>query len=544
MGSRRQADPRKKSMSFANLGLSEALVRAVADAGYTQATPIQLQAIPAILGGADLMGGAQTGTGKTAAFVLPILQRLTTTPGPAPAEARAGSRAAPRKVRALILAPTRELAAQILESVKTYGKHSACTSSSVFGGVSIRPQIEELRRGVDILVATPGRLLDHVGQKTVDLSGVEVLVLDEADRMLDMGFLPDIRRVLATLPRQRQNLLFSATFADEVGNLARSLLKDPVQIQVTPRNTTVEKVAQVVHPVDAARKAELLIHLVKEGNWFQVLVFTRTKHGANKLALRLDKSGVPALAIHGNKSQNARTRALAEFKTGSLQVLVATDIAARGLDIDHLPHVVNFDLPNVPEDYVHRIGRTGRAGASGEAISLVSREENTLLKDIERVTRQTLARRMVPGFEPGSAPSAEHAKADADADASVSARRGAPGRRGAPRSQGPRTSQRGASGSQGRSQPRSARAADGTSPARPESQAATTPRPAPAARHERAHQPATRSDARATPGAPRAAERTREARPAHARPRTEESNLVRNNLPPGWGGTPAPRRGR
>jgi ATP-dependent RNA helicase RhlE len=523
-------------MSFANLGLSEALVRAVADAGYTQPTPIQSQAIPAVLAGGDLMAGAQTGTGKTAAFVLPILHRLAAQQA-APA---AGQKAPAKKIRSLILAPTRELAAQILESVHTYGRHSPCNATSVFGGVSIRPQIDELRRGVDILVATPGRLLDHLGQKTVDLSHVEVLVLDEADRMLDMGFLPDIRRVLAALPRKRQNLLFSATFADEVRGLAQSLLHEPVQIQVTPRNTAVESVVQKMHPVDASRKAELLIHLVKEGNWFQVLVFTRTKHGANKLALRLDRSGVPALAIHGNKSQGARTRALAEFKTGKLQVLVATDIAARGLDIEQLPHVVNYDLPNVPEDYVHRIGRTGRAGATGEAISLVSRDENAMLRDIERVIRTSIPRSIVPGFEPGSAPTAEHAKADADVEATVSARRGGPGRRGAPRPKGDRSGARTAPASQPRrSAPRPVSSGDA-----PRAQARTgspDSRQAPAARHERAHQPATRTE-----GRPASATRSpeRDARPTHARPRAEPNALVRSNLPPGWTPAPAPRRGR
>ncbi|HQY28563.1 MAG TPA: DEAD/DEAH box helicase [Burkholderiaceae bacterium] len=380
-------------MSFAALGLSEALVRAVTERGYDSPTPIQAKAIPAVLSGGDLLAGAQTGTGKTAGFVLPILQRLSTT---APRRAAAGGA---RPIRALILTPTRELAAQVEESVVAYGKHVRLTSTVVFGGVNINPQIDRLRRGVDILVATPGRLLDHAGQRTVDLSNVEVLVLDEADRMLDMGFIHDIRRVLKLLPSQRQNLLFSATFSDEIKALADGLLNKPAMIEVARRNATAEGVAQRALPVDKARKRELLSHLVRENNWFQVLVFTRTKHGANRLAEQLSKDGIPSLAIHGNKSQNARTRALAEFKSGSLQVLVATDIAARGLDIVELPHVVNYDLPNVPEDYVHRIGRTGRAGAEGEAVSLVSPDENGFLRDIERLIKHQIPRQTIAGFE-------------------------------------------------------------------------------------------------------------------------------------------------
>ena len=378
-------------MSFASLGLSDALVRAVTDVGYTEPTPIQKQAIPAVLEGRDLLAGAQTGTGKTAGFVLPILHRLAQTPA-----------SGKRPIRVLILTPTRELAAQVEESVRTYGKHVDVASTMIFGGVSINPQISALRQGVDIVVATPGRLLDHHGQKTIDLSKVEVLVLDEADRMLDMGFIHDIKRILKILPPKRQNLLFSATFSDEIRALADGLLDKPQHIQVTPRNTTVEAIAQKVLTVDTKRKAELLIHLVKEHNWFQVLVFTRTKHGANKLAAQLLKYDISALPIHGNKSQNARTRALAQFKSGELQVLVATDIAARGIDIDDLPHVVNYDLPNVPEDYVHRIGRTGRAGASGEALSLVAPDEMGLLRDIERLIKRALPREVVPGFEHGS----------------------------------------------------------------------------------------------------------------------------------------------
>ncbi|MFP6558018.1 DEAD/DEAH box helicase [Paraburkholderia sp. B3] len=378
-------------MSFDSLGLSEPLVRAVNELGYTTPTPIQLQAIPAVLNGGDLLAGAQTGTGKTAGFTLPILQRLSEMPPAATAR---------RVVRALILTPTRELAAQVEESVRAYGKYLKLRSTVMFGGVGINPQIDALKRGVDIVVATPGRLLDHMQQKTIDLSQLEILVLDEADRMLDMGFIHDIKRVLAKLPPKRQNLLFSATFADEIKALADSLLDSPALIEVARRNTTAETVAQKVYPVDRDRKRELLTHLIRQHNWFQVLVFTRTKHGANRLAEQLTKDDISALAIHGNKSQSARTRALAEFKDGTLQVLVATDIAARGIDIDQLPHVVNFDLPNVPEDYVHRIGRTGRAGATGEAVSLVCVDEHQLLKDIEKLIKRAVPQEVIPGFEP------------------------------------------------------------------------------------------------------------------------------------------------
>ncbi len=380
-------------MSFDSLGLSEPLVRAVHELGYTTPTPIQLQAIPAVLNGGDLLAGAQTGTGKTAGFTLPILQRLTATEPPATANGK-------RPVRALILTPTRELAAQVEESVRAYGKYVKVKSTVMFGGVGIHPQIEALKRGVDIVVATPGRLLDHMQQKTIDLSRLEILVLDEADRMLDMGFIHDIKRVLAKLPPKRQNLLFSATFSDEIKTLADNLLDSPALIEVARRNTTAETVAQKIHPVDRDRKRELLTHLIKQHNWFQVLVFTRTKHGANRLAEQLTKDDITALAIHGNKSQSARTRALSEFKDGTLQVLVATDIAARGIDIDQLPHVVNFDLPNVPEDYVHRIGRTGRAGATGEAVSLVCVDELELLKDIEKLIKRPVPQEVVAGFEP------------------------------------------------------------------------------------------------------------------------------------------------
>jgi ATP-dependent RNA helicase RhlE len=379
-------------MSFLSLGLSEPLVRAVHELGYTSPTPIQNQAIPAVLDGGDLLAGAQTGTGKTAGFTLPILQRLVS--------ANTGARQAKRPVRALILTPTRELAAQVEESVRAYGKYLPLKSTVMFGGVGINPQIEALKRGVDIVVATPGRLLDHMQQKTIDLSQLEMLVLDEADRMLDMGFIHDIKRVLAKLPPKRQNLLFSATFSDEIKALADSLLDSPALIEVARRNTTAETVAQKIYPVSRDRKRELLTHLIRQHNWFQVLVFTRTKHGANRLAEQLTKDGISALAIHGNKSQSARTRALAEFKSNTLQVLVATDIAARGIDIDQLPHVVNFDLPNVPEDYVHRIGRTGRAGASGEAISLVCVDELQLLKDIEKLIKRNVPQEVIAGFEP------------------------------------------------------------------------------------------------------------------------------------------------
>ncbi|CAG4890694.1 DEAD/DEAH box helicase [Paraburkholderia saeva] len=380
-------------MSFDSLGLSEPLVRAVHELGYTSPTPIQTQAIPAVLNGGDLLAGAQTGTGKTAGFTLPILQRLTTMQ---PVNNANGKRA----VRALILTPTRELAAQVEESVRQYGKYLKLKSTVMFGGVGINPQIDALRRGVDIVVATPGRLLDHMQQKTIDLSQLDILVLDEADRMLDMGFIHDIKRVLAKLPPKRQNLLFSATFSDEIKTLADNLLDSPALIEVARRNTTAELVAQKIHPVDRDKKRELLTHLIKQHNWFQVLVFTRTKHGANRLAEQLTKDGISALAIHGNKSQSARTRALAEFKDATLQVLVATDIAARGIDIDQLPHVVNYDLPNVPEDYVHRIGRTGRAGASGEAVSLVCVDELQLLKDIEKLIKRQVPQEVIAGFEP------------------------------------------------------------------------------------------------------------------------------------------------
>ena len=383
-------------MSFSTFGLAEEILRAVTERGYTEPTPVQVQAIPAVLSGGDLLAGAQTGTGKTAGFVLPMLQRLATAQSAPALPPRSGKKV----IRALILTPTRELAAQVEESVRVYGKYAKLTSMVMFGGVGIGAQTAQLKRGVDILVATPGRLLDHQGQGNLDLSRVEILVLDEADRMLDMGFIRDIKRILALLPRQRQNLLFSATFSAEIKALADNLLNRPARIEVAFRTATADLIAQKVYRVDRIRKRELLSHLIKQHRWFQVLVFMRTKHGANKLAEQLGKDGIAALAIHGNKSQGARTRALAEFKDGSLQVLVATDIAARGLDIVDLPHVVNFELPNVPEDYVHRIGRTGRAGAAGEAISLVCVDEDKYLADIEKLTKRPIPVQVIRGFEP------------------------------------------------------------------------------------------------------------------------------------------------
>jgi ATP-dependent RNA helicase RhlE len=379
-------------MTFRNLGLSTDLLRAVTDSGYTEPTPIQQQAIPAILQGQDIFATAQTGTGKTAGFTLPLLQLLGTN----------NPNQVHRKPRALILTPTRELADQVNNSVRTYGKYLPLRSAVVYGGVGIVPQIQMLRRGIDILVATPGRLLDHVGQKTVDLSQVEILVLDECDRMLDMGFIHDIRKILAKLPPSRQTLMFSATFSKPIQQLANTLLKSPTQIEVAPRNSTASQVEQVVHPVDSQRKRELLSYMIGFHNWKQVLVFTRTKHGANRLAEQLAKDGLKSTAIHGNKSQAARTRALQDFKQGKVRVLVATDVASRGLDIDQLPHVVNFELPHVPEDYVHRIGRTGRAGNVGRAVSLVCSDEYPLLKDIERLLNKTLVSSVIPGYEPTS----------------------------------------------------------------------------------------------------------------------------------------------
>ena len=378
-------------ITFASLNLAPPLMRAIADAGYTTPTPVQAQAIPLVLAGGDLLAGAQTGTGKTAGFTLPILQLLSAKPAANPRHGRP---------RCLILVPTRELAAQVEESVQTYGKYVPLKSMVMFGGVNINPQIKALRGQMDILVATPGRLLDHVGQKTLDLSGVEILVLDEADRMLDMGFIRDIKKILALLPKQRQNLLFSATFSDEIKTLSDGLLHNPGYVEVARRNSTVELITQSVHLVPQKLKSHLLAHLIKHNDWKQVLVFTRTKHGANRLTEKLIADGIPAAAIHGNKSQPARTKALAQFKAGTMPVLVATDIAARGLDIDQLPHVVNFELPNVPEDYVHRIGRTGRAGSSGAAISLVDKEESQFLRDIERLIKREIPVVAVDSFVP------------------------------------------------------------------------------------------------------------------------------------------------
>jgi len=377
-------------MKFTDLGLSKPLLEAVAQTGYETPTPIQAQAIPPVLEGRDVMGAAQTGTGKTAGFTLPILQRLV----------ESNKRPKANQVRSLILTPTRELAAQVAKSVETYGQNLNLKYSVVFGGVKINPQMMRLRGGLDILVATPGRLLDLYQQNAVKFDQLEILVLDEADRMLDMGFIRDIKKIMALLPKQRQNLLFSATFSDEIRQLAKGMVNNPVEVSVTPPNTTVEKVEQYLVPVDKAKKTPLLIHLIQENGWDQVLVFSRTKHGANKITKLLDKAGIKAAAIHGNKSQAARTRALAEFKDYKIQVLVATDIAARGIDIDKLPFVVNYDLPNVSEDYVHRIGRTGRAGTSGLAVSLVCEDEFKQLCDIERFIKQLLDRRTVEGFEP------------------------------------------------------------------------------------------------------------------------------------------------
>ena len=375
-------------MSFDALGLRAELLRAVATQGYTVPTPIQTKAIPEILAGHDILAGAQTGTGKTAAFTLPLLQMLCAHPSQG------------RHPRALVLTPTRELAAQVEESVRLYGQNLPLRSVVIFGGVGMQPQVDRLRRGVDLVVATPGRLLDHAGQRTIDLGHVEFLVLDEADRMLDMGFIHDIKRILALLPKRRQNLLFSATYTEEIKRLADGLLNQPRLIEVARRSAAAELVSHVAHPVEQGRKRELLSHLIKEGGWDQVLVFTRTKHGANRLSEQLIRDGITSAAIHGNKSQGARTRALSDFKAGSVRALVATDIAARGIDIDRLPQVVNFELPNVAEDYVHRIGRTGRAGTEGRALSLVSADEHGYLRDIQRLLRRDIPMELIAGFEP------------------------------------------------------------------------------------------------------------------------------------------------
>jgi ATP-dependent RNA helicase RhlE len=388
-------------MNFDQLNLAPAILQAVREQGYDTPTPIQAQAIPAVMQGLDLLAGAQTGTGKTAAFTLPILHRLSQP------SAGSSNRFGGKAIRALVLTPTRELAAQVEESVRDYGRYLSLDSTVIFGGVGMNPQIDRVRKGVDILVATPGRLLDLQGQGHLDLSTVEILVLDEADRMLDMGFIHDVRKVLALLPRDKQSLLFSATFSDEIRELANGLLNNPQSIQVTPRNTTVQRISQVIHPVGRGRKKDALLHIIQQHNWSQVLVFTRTKFGANNVADYLTQHGVKAMALHGNKSQSARTQALAEFKSGEIRALVATDIAARGIDIEELPHVVNYEIPNIPEDYVHRIGRTGRAGNSGEAVSLVCLDEEGFMMEIERFTRQEIPVQMIEGFGPAPDEKAE-----------------------------------------------------------------------------------------------------------------------------------------
>ena len=390
----------RHTMNFEDLKLAPAIVKAVREQGYETPTAIQAQAIPVVLDGHDLLGGAQTGTGKTAAFVLPILHKLSM------------ARSAQNKfggtgIRALVLTPTRELAAQVEESVQTYGKFLQLSSTVIFGGVGMSPQISRLKKGVDILVATPGRLLDLLGQGVLDLGQVQILVLDEADRMLDMGFIHDVKKVLAVVPKEKQSLLFSATFSDEIRDLAATLLKNPQSVQVTPRNTTVQRITQTIHPVGRGKKKALLAHIIQQHNWSQVLVFTRTKFGANNVAEFLTKNGIDALALHGNKSQGARTQALSGFKSGEIRALVATDIAARGIDIDDLPHVVNYDIPNVSEDYVHRIGRTGRAGADGAAVSLVCLDEEGFMQDIERYTKQNIEVVLVEGFGPETGERAE-----------------------------------------------------------------------------------------------------------------------------------------
>ena len=387
-------------MNFSELNLAPAILKAVLEQGYDTPTPIQAQAIPAVLEGRDLLGGAQTGTGKTAAFTLPMLHRLSM------------SRSAQNKfggtgIRVLVLTPTRELAAQVEESVRTYGKYLQLSSTVIFGGVGMNPQISKLRKGVDILVATPGRLLDLQQQGMLDLGQVQMLILDEADRMLDMGFIHDVKKILALVPKEKQSLLFSATFSDEIRDLAANLLNDPLHIQVTPRNTTVQRITQVIHPVGRAKKKALLAHIITQNNWSQVLVFTRTKFGANSVAEFLEKNGITAMALHGNKSQSARTQALAGFKSGDVRALIATDIAARGIDIDDLPHVVNYEIPNVSEDYVHRIGRTGRAGADGQAVNFVCLDEEGFMKDIEAFTKQNINVEIVEGFGPDAGEKAE-----------------------------------------------------------------------------------------------------------------------------------------
>ena len=431
-------------MSFDSLGLQAELLRAVGEQGYTQPTPVQLKAIPAVLAGRDLMASAQTGTGKTAAFTLPLLQKLNEHTGP-------------RKLRALILTPTRELAAQVHENLRAYGRHLNLKSLEVFGGVNINPQIDKLRRGVDVLIATPGRLIDHLERGTMRLDSIEMLVLDEADRMLDMGFRPAIERILKHVPKKRQTLLFSATFSAEITKLAQRFLTDPLRVETAPPNSTVEAIAQKAIRVDQNRKRELLSWMIGAENWRQVLVFTRTKHGANRLAKQLETDGLSAAAIHGNKSQGARTKALAGFKQGKVRVLVATDIAARGLDIDQLPHVVNYEIPNVPEDYVPRIGRTGRAGRDGLAVSLVSGGEHGLFEDIRKLVKVTIPTEVIEGYDPIEQPSR---KASASGKPASAGRPRQSKPQSKPRSNGPGNASNGNRGrSRGRGQGRNARAA-------------------------------------------------------------------------------------
>lgn len=393
-----QGSVNRKTMKFTELGLNESLLKAVKEQGYTEPTPIQAKAIPLVIEGKDVLAAAQTGTGKTAGFTLPLLERLSQTK----------PHMKKKQIRVLVLTPTRELAAQVADSVKTYGKYMPYRSTVIFGGVGINPQLAAIRKGLDIVIATPGRLLDIANQDGIDFSAVETLILDEADRMLDMGFIHDIKKLIALMPKKRQTLLFSATFSKEIKTLASGLLKDPVLVEVARENSTSGQISQAVYPVDKGRKRELLAQLIKTGEWKQVLVFTRTKHGANRLCKQLEEiSGIKAAAIHGNKSQGARTKALADFKAGNVRVLVATDIAARGIDIDQLPHVVNYELPNVPEDYVHRIGRTGRAGMKGEAVSLVCVDEHELLRAIEKFTKSSIKKVELEAFRPDPSIEAE-----------------------------------------------------------------------------------------------------------------------------------------